>query len=62
MQAIGFYMRYLAGQYVGMSEALSMDAVRFACEADMIPVERWAETTEEVLVVHRAVLAHTRAK
>lgn len=61
LEAIIFYSRYLSGQYVGMSEALDMAALRFACEAEMIPVERWAEVTEEVLTIHRAVTAYTKA-
>lgn len=39
-----------------------MAALRFACEAEMIPVERWAEVTEECLVIHKALTAYTKAK
>jgi hypothetical protein len=45
-----------------MSDALDMGALRFACEAELIPIEEWADVTEEALIVHRAVTVYTKAK
>lgn len=51
---LDFYGRYLIGQFVPMSDALSLDAVRAALDIDQIPREQWPEHTRRVLILHRA--------
>ena len=62
MDALAFYARYLVGQFAGMGEALNLEAVRFACEAEAIPPSRWAEVLEDSQVIHRIVVARSREK
>jgi hypothetical protein len=62
MDALAFYARYLVGQFSGMGEALSLDSLRFACEAEAVPPSRWAELTEEMNLIHRLVVARSKEK
>ena len=39
-----------------MGETLSIDAIRFACEADAIPQGRWKDVTEEMFLIHQVVM------
>lgn len=54
---LDFYVSYLIGQYAGMGEALSLDAVRAALDIEGIPRDEWAGMTRRVLIFHRAVVA-----
>jgi hypothetical protein len=56
LESLDRYSRYCAGQFSGMGEALSMHAVEFACRADGIPRRRWAEATEDLVLIHSVVL------
>lgn len=62
LRAIHFYAFYLAGQTIGMGDALNVLAVRFGCECEQLPVTRWAEVLEESVLIHRILMEHWRSE
>ena len=56
LELLNFYARYLTGQYQGMGEALSLDAVRAALDIDQVRREAWAPMTQRLMVLHSIVL------
>jgi hypothetical protein len=53
-----FYARYLAGQFAGMSSALSLDAVKSAMEIDGIDRDEWPEMAQRLIRLHSLVEEH----
>lgn len=56
-RALELYARYCNGQWAGMGEVLSVQAIQFACQAERLPCSRWREVTEEMFTIHEVVLA-----
>jgi hypothetical protein len=55
-EALDRYTRFCIGQFAGMGESLSVEAIRFACEADRIPRGRWADVAAELNIIHQKVM------
>ena len=57
IELIAFYGNYLVGQFAGMGEALSLDAVRAALDIDAVPREDWPEMAQRLILLHSIVIA-----
>jgi hypothetical protein len=51
---LDFYGRYLVGQYAGMGQALSLDAVRAACDIEGIDRRAWPDIAGRLMILHAA--------
>lgn len=51
-----FYAIYLAGQTAGLSDALSLEAIRTAFLIERVPRDRWADLIIDLRIVHAAVI------
>ena len=51
---LDFYGRYLVGQYAGMGQALSLDAVRAALDIEGIDRRAWPDITGRLMILHAA--------
>ena len=62
ISTINLYASYLIGQTNGMSDALSLPAIRTAFEIEGIPREEWPELTQDLLLVHRETMTLTEKR
>jgi hypothetical protein len=58
LDLLSLYSRKLSGQYAGMSNALSLEAVRAALDLEGIPREEWSEMTDRLIRLHRLFEEH----
>lgn len=57
---LGFYGRYLVGQYAGMGSALDLDALRAACDLEGVTAEDRPELVSRVLYLHGLIVEATK--
>lgn len=56
VELLDFYGDYLVNQYAGMTEALSLEAVRAALDIEGVPREDWPDMTVRLLGLHSLVM------
>lgn len=59
---LDFYGRFLVGQWAGMTNALSLEAVEIAFRMNGLPLERWADTLDRLKLIHGIYLELTEEK
>lgn len=52
LDLISLYARKLVGQYAGISNALSLEAVRTALDLEGFPRQEWSEATDRLVKLH----------
>lgn len=62
LRLLDFYGAYLVGQYAGMGDALSLDAVRAALDIEGVAREDWPDMTERLLCLHSVVVENLPEK
>ena len=62
LDLIDFYLRFLPGQFSGMTNALSLEAVKTALEIDDVPRQEWPDMTERLIRLHNLVEQHRPKK